>query len=193
MTRQYDEARKLMTRARTVLLDEMHIPRMLLFVSIASSAIELLAGDREAAEQQLRDTLAMALRSGEPEHIAPAAARLALLLGQGGRLDEATELARLSLDRAHPEDVAAHALALTATSLVALSGQGVQIALRLANDADSMAPVEMPNLRADVLCALVDVLTASGDTERAASMSAEALDLYRLKGNLAGIDRRWGD
>jgi DNA-binding SARP family transcriptional activator len=185
MQRRYDEARVLMERIRTLVVERMHAPRLVLFVAMGSGSVELLARDHRAAERHLREALSMARGSGEPEHLAPTASRLSLLLRATGRLGEAEQLAQLGSDGAHAEDAAAQALTRTAGSLLALSRGDGDTSLRLAEEAVAWAPVEMPNLRGDVLSHLAEVFDAAGRAEHAAQLANEAARLYLSKGNLA--------
>jgi DNA-binding SARP family transcriptional activator/tetratricopeptide (TPR) repeat protein len=185
MQGRYDEARALLERTRTLVVERMHAPRLVLFVAMASGSVELLARDHQTAERHLREALSMAGQSGEPEHLAPTASRLSLLLRADGRLPEAERLAQLAADGAHAEDAAAQALARTAGSLLALTRGDVAAALRLADEAATWAPAEMPNLRGDVLSHLVEVFDAARRAGRAGQLADEAARLYLSKGNLA--------
>ena len=50
----------------------------------------------------------------------------------------------------------------------------------------------MPNLRADLLVELAEILRASGDATGATRSIGEAIDLYERKGNLVGAARARG-
>ena len=55
---------------------------------------------------------------------------------------------------------------------------------RLAREALRLVPAEMPNLRADLLVDLAEILLARGDRTGATPMVADAIELYERKGNL---------
>jgi hypothetical protein len=50
-------------------------------------------------------------------------------------------------------------------------------------------PAEMPNLRADLLVELAEVLRASGDATGATRSIGEAIGLYKRKGNRVSAAR----
>jgi hypothetical protein len=59
----------------------------------------------------------------------------------------------------------------------------------LATEAVRLVPTEMPNLRADLLVELAEILRASGDATGATRAIGEAIGLYERKGNLVGAAR----
>ena len=56
----------------------------------------------------------------------------------------------------------------------------------LALQAVNLAPVEMPNLRAETLIDLGSVLLMAGLRDQASEAIEEAVDLYEAKGNVVG-------
>jgi hypothetical protein len=103
---------------------------------------------------------------------------LAFLVRARGRPDEADELAALSARTAPSEGVEAQALSKAALAQVNSDEQlAAEAAVHVRAD-------ELPNLRADLLVVLADILRARG-LEGSEKAMGEAVRLYRLKGNLA--------
>jgi hypothetical protein len=149
--------------------------------------VELSAGDVVAAERQLEDALELARAGRLRDTISQTAARLSLVVLQRDPA-RAEALATLSRDNAPAESIAAQALARVATARATTShtrrGAG-----HLATEAVRLVPSEMPNLRADLLVELAEILRASGDATGATRSIGEAVNLYERKGNLVGAAR----
>jgi tetratricopeptide (TPR) repeat protein len=103
----------------------------------------------------------MAQDSGERWHLAPAAARLAIVLCAQGRLDDAAELASLSARQAPAEGVEAQALSRVARSEVCSSAGDHDQAVELAREAVDLVPDTMPNLLGEALTTLGRVLSVA--------------------------------
>jgi tetratricopeptide (TPR) repeat protein len=185
MAGRFDEGRALIERARHIFVDEMRAPRMLMFVAQSEATIDLLAGDLVAAEKALRTRLELARSSKEPENVAQAAARLALVLGRLGHPREAAELAQESADIAPVDGVTEQALARAARAAVASADGDHPSAERLAREAIALVPEEMLNLRADLLVELAGILGSAGRRREADEATAHAAHLYARKGNVA--------
>jgi tetratricopeptide (TPR) repeat protein len=183
-----DEARALNARAEHIFIEVMHAPRMLMFLAESQATVEALAGDHEAAARALRSRLELARENGEPYYVSQTAARLALVLRTIGLADEASTCARLSAESAPVEGVAEQALSRIALAGIAWDGGDHVAAVRLAREAISIAPEEMPNLRADVLTEAASILRVS-DAQAATEAEAEAARLYELKGNVVARSR----
>ncbi|MCA1833668.1 MAG: AAA family ATPase [Actinobacteria bacterium] len=182
----FDEARAINERARQIFLTEMHAPRMLMFVSESQAAVEQLAGDHVAAERELRTRLAFARENGEPYYVAQTAARLALVVWALGRTEEAAALARLSADAAPAEGAVEQALSRAALAVVSADGAE---AVRLAREAVDVSAEELPNLSAELLEVLAEILRGNGDAPAATVALDEAHRLYEIKGNVAAARR----
>jgi hypothetical protein len=182
MVGRFAAARQMLESARHVVLDELRARRMLMFVAQGLADVELLAGELESAECELRTRLAFARETGEAEHLAPTAARLAFLVRARGRPNEADELAALSSRTAPAEGVEAQGLSKAAMAQANMDEQLVAEAVKLAR-AD-----QLPGLRADLLVVLADILHVGGlgGSDEARD---EAARLYLLKGNLASAKR----
>jgi hypothetical protein len=178
MEGRFDGAREMVEQARHVILDEIHARRILMFVARGLATIELLGGDLEAAERELRTLLAFARETGEADHLASTAARLAFVVRARGRPDEAYEFATFSSQIAPSDGIEAQALSKAAMAQAYVDEQLAAEAVELAS-AD-----QLPNLRADLLAVLADILRTRG-LAGSDEAKGEAEYLYRLKGNLA--------
>jgi DNA-binding SARP family transcriptional activator len=185
----FDEARALNDRARFVIVEVMRAPRMLMFVAESQAAVEQLSGDLAAAERELCTRLGFARENGEPYYIAQSAARLSLVLRSSGRSDEATEFARVSAETAPAEGAAEQALSRVAMAGMRADAGDRDDAARLAREAIEIAPREMLNVRADVLMEAAGILAGSGDARHTSQAVAEAVGLYKLKGNVVAAER----
>jgi len=183
MRGEIDDARVLIDRARALALERMRGRSPMLIVARARASVELAAGDLGAAEHELHVALDLARDAGLREAVAQTAARLSLLAVQRDPA-EAELLASLSRDNAPAESVAAQALWRAATARVTASRNAHGEAERLAREAIRLVPAEMPNLRADLLVDLAEILLARGDQTGATPMVADAIELYERKGNL---------
>jgi tetratricopeptide (TPR) repeat protein len=183
MRGEIDDARALIDRARALALERMRGRSPMLIVARARGSVELAAGDLGAAEHELYLALDLARDAGLRDSVAQTAARLSLLAVQRDPA-EAGLLASVSRDNAPAESVAAQALWRAATARVTASRNAHGEAERLAREAIRLVPAEMPNLRADLLVELVEILLARGDRNGAMPMVADAIELYERKGNL---------
>jgi tetratricopeptide (TPR) repeat protein len=149
-----------------------------------SGAIELLAGDVDAAERCFRSGLETLEQLGERTNARVIGARLAQVLAQTGRADEAERLAQLTKEDAPPTDLIAQVLWRTALALARSSQGRHSDAEALAREAVSVAgESDWLNLHGDTLMCLADVLLAAG-REDGAAVALQAAELYEAKGNV---------
>ncbi len=146
--------------------------------------IELLAGDAAAAEDAYRRSYDILHRLGDEGHKSTAAAALAAVLCELGRLDEAAAFAEMALAIAAEDDLASQAGGRTALARLR-SGQGAnEEGLRLAREATALlAEAEAPNQQGDAWMALAEVARVAGLIEDAAEAARTALGFYERKGN----------
>jgi hypothetical protein len=182
-----DDARGLLERARELILERMRGRSPMMVLALDHASVELSAGDVVAAERQLEVALELARAGRLRDTIAQTAARLSLVVVQRDPA-RAEALAALSRDNAPAEGIAAQALARAATARVTAS-RALRGAADLATEAVRLVPTEMPNLRADLLVELADILRASGDATGATRAIGEAIGLYEQKGSLVGAAR----
>jgi len=182
MRGEFGEARAQWARARA-LWEELGMAARRALRSIDASTIELLAGDAEAAERELRTGFRMYEEIGDV-HLRPTiAAYLAATLAQEGRSTEAEEFAQFARSHAWEDDIVTQVMWRVAKAQIpAPAGESE----RLARQAIELAaPTDFPDLQATALLALARVLREAGSPE-AASVAAEAEAVYKRKGNIAG-------
>jgi len=183
------EARDMIARARRDMVELWRFRRPLMWAARSSAAVETLAGDLEGSERELRAALQLALRFREREPVARIAAGLSRVLSMRDRSSEAAGFATMSMEYAPVEGLAAQALWRTAKARVMVSRGDHLEAERLAREAVGLAPAEMPNLRADLLVDLAEVLLRAKQPAKSQPVIAEAIELYKRKGNLVSAAR----
>jgi ATP/maltotriose-dependent transcriptional regulator MalT len=148
--------------------------------------IETLAGNLEAAEQELRWGYEFLERKGEKGMRVVVAAYLADTLCQAGRDDEAAAYADIVAELAAGDDVVPQALCrCVRAKLLARHGEPER-AEDLAREATTMVEnMDFPDLQALILLSLVEVLDAAGKAEESAEIVDRAQALYEKKGNVA--------
>jgi ATP/maltotriose-dependent transcriptional regulator MalT len=185
----FAEARRLYSEARAI-YDELGLSSLRAMRSLVPASIEMLAGNPDAAERELRwgyDTLAT---MGERGIRSTLAAFLAEVLYAQGRLDEAEDLSRVSEEAAAEDDLVTQTIWRTARAKVLARRGDVETAERLADEAKALAEgTDFPDLQATALLALAEVLRASGETTEAEPLIEAARATYRRKGNVVAADR----
>jgi tetratricopeptide (TPR) repeat protein len=184
MAGQFDSASDLISRARGLMTERMRLRRPLMFAAQSAAAVAALAGESDDAERELRAALEMALDFRERDQASKIAAGLSRVLSMHGRPQEAERFATTSADYTPRESVAAQALWRAARARVMVALENHDEAERLTRQAVRLVPVDMSNLRADVLLELAHVLRAAGQGQDAAAPVAEATALYERKGNV---------
>jgi DNA-binding SARP family transcriptional activator len=187
MLGEIDAARALAEHARKLALERMRGRSPMMILALDRASVELSAGDLGAAERELEVALELARAGRLRDTIAQTAARLSLVVVQRDPA-RAEALAVLSRDIAPAESIAAQALARAATAR-ATESRTRRGTADLATEAVRIVPTEMPNLRADLLVELAEILRASGDATEATHAISEAIGLYERKGNLVGAAR----
>jgi tetratricopeptide (TPR) repeat protein len=189
MTGDFDEARAMCRRARD-LYEEFGWSFQAAIVSLDSGPIELMAGDPEAAEAELRKDYGALSTMGESNYIATTAGLLAEALYRQGKLEEAAEFAEFAGNTAAEDDAAPQILWRQVEAKIRAGAGRADEADRLIGEA-----IEMTLQSDDVVDqgnALVDqaeVLVLTGRPDEAATALEEAIALYERKGNMVGAER----
>jgi tetratricopeptide (TPR) repeat protein len=185
MRGEFSEARTQWARARA-LWDELGMAHNRALRAIDGSAIELLAGDAEAAEHELRTGYRMFEEIGDM-HLRPTiAAYLAAALAQEGRSADAAEFARFAESHSWEDDIVTQVMWRVARAQVRTPAGETAEAERLAREAVELAaPTDFLDLQATALLALARVLREAR-TPEAADVAARAQAVYELKGNIVG-------
>jgi DNA-binding SARP family transcriptional activator len=181
-----EEGRRLSKMAQEILRERVRARRPLGQVLRRAGDVELLAGDLAAGEAKLRGALELNLEMGERDMISQIAATLSRLASVRGEIDEGERLAEMSRRQAPAESVASQASWRGATARTLAIRNNRQGAKQLALQALELAPVEMPNLRAETLIDLGSVFLNAGLRDRASEVIDEAVTLYEQKGNVVG-------
>jgi class 3 adenylate cyclase/tetratricopeptide (TPR) repeat protein len=158
--------------------------------STIGADIETLAGDPDAAEQELRRGYETLERMGEKGARVVVAAYLADTLCRAGRDHEAAEYADIVAELAAADDVVPQALCrCVRAKLFARQGEADR-AEELAREAVAMVEgMDFPDLQALTLLSLAEVLDAAGKEAESAEPVDRAQALYEKKGNVAAERR----
>ncbi len=180
----FDEARSLYGRSKTI-VEELGLQLQLGVQTFAAGTIELLAGDPEAAEVELRVGLDTLQRIGAQVASSTIAGLLGAAVYTQGRYDDAERLTELSEATAPEEDIATQIFWRgTRAKLLARKGI-VDEAESVARDAVGLAAgTDALTVHGDALMNLAEVLRLVGDKEEAAAAAREARRLYEEKGNV---------
>jgi class 3 adenylate cyclase/tetratricopeptide (TPR) repeat protein len=188
--RRFDEARLLVARARAT-YEELGMELIARATgALVHGEIELLAGDYEAAERELRAGATALERMGERGYLSSVSAYLAETVYRLGRLDEAEELGRTSLDRASEDDLWSQALSRgTLAKVLARSGdfdeaeRYARTAVELVEDTDAL------DLHGTALLDLAEVLQHAGRQGEAVANAEGALRIFEQKENDISSER----
>ena len=157
--------------------------------AIDASTIELLAGDAEAAERELRTGYDMLAEIGDI-HVRPTlAAYLAAVLVEGGDLVDAEAMTSYAESHSSEDDIVTQVMWRVARAQIQAHGGDAAEAEQLARKAVELAePSDFLELQATALLALARVLQAAGSPD-AADVAAAAQAVYEQKGNIVGARR----
>jgi len=179
-----DVARGLYRHAQEI-LTELQAGVDALSTSLDSGRVELLAGDPEAAEAELRRDFDALSAIGETYFRSTVAALLAEARWRRGDAAEAVAFADLAAELADEDDILSQVLWRT-TKAKAIATTEPDAALELAKAAvERAASTEEIGLHADALTAEAEVLALASLPGAAQQAIDEALDLYARKQDLA--------
>jgi tetratricopeptide (TPR) repeat protein len=152
--------------------------------------IELLAGEPEAAERELRADYQTLEQMGETYFLSTMTALLARAVRDQGRDAEALELTKTAEAMAADDDIDAQASwRFIRAPIVARLG-ALEEAEGLARSALELSlKTEVPILQADALYELSCVLQLSGRLQEAREALRQARAQYRDKGDLVSVSR----
>ena len=187
MDGQFDEARSLCQRVRTILA-ELRAEIDANSTSIEASRVEIHAGDLEAAEAMLRrdDEALEALE--EQFFRATIVGILANVLAVRGSWQDAEKYAVVAEGLSDEDDQEAQISWRTARAKVLAHAGAAEEAVALAQQAVALSGEgEDVGLKADALTELGRVLAMAGHRESSGPPLREALSLYELKGDRSAM------
>jgi tetratricopeptide (TPR) repeat protein len=187
MSGDFERARELAGRARELLL-ELGAATIAARTSVASSQIELMAGDPESAERKIRADFE-ALTAMDERFVRPyIAALLAKVLVELGRHDEADDVVSVAVQIASEDDVEAQVVMRSVHArILAARGQSTEARIVAQGVLELARGTDSPVLHADTLVDLAELFDDS-PTERSAVLE-QALALYEQKRHLVGMAR----
>jgi predicted ATPase len=185
----FEDARQLCRRAEDIFRD-LGLSLLLAGLHQYSGTIELLAGDPEAAERELRTGIEDYERMNELGHLSTTAALYGLALNAQGRDDEAYRYTVVSEESASPDDLASQVFWRQARALVLARRGELDRALQLGREAVGLAAqTDLLWMHGDALAALAEVLSASGAVNEAIESAEKALGLYETKGDVVSAGK----
>jgi class 3 adenylate cyclase/tetratricopeptide (TPR) repeat protein len=184
-----DAGRELMARGRAT-LRELGLEVLWAATSHAAGAVEMYAGDAEAAERQWRQGYEALERIGEKAYLSTSAAFLAHALARQGRYEEAEPLAMISEAAADPHDIASQLQWRSARALVKAHADDLEEALRLADDAVLLGePTSYVDTLAETLVIRAEIRRRAGRPQEAADDLRRAIELAEHKEYLSLLER----
>ena len=180
-----EEARRLYTDT-TRILEDRGLTTFLASLRMYPGMVELIGGDYESAERELRlgyDELAAV---GHSAFLSTTAAFLAKPLYELGRHEEALEMTQASEDAASPDDIASQVIWRGTRAKILAHRGDPATATELANEAvELLRETDLVNTRADAYSDLAETMRLVGRDDEAAAAQARALEVYAEKGNIA--------
>ncbi|HEY3022009.1 MAG TPA: adenylate/guanylate cyclase domain-containing protein [Actinomycetota bacterium] len=184
-----DRARDLYRQSRA-LLEEYGMKLSAALTSLDSGLVELIAGDPEVAEAELRRDYEELDRMGESNYRATIAGFLAEALYRQGRLEAAEEFARICREITAADDLVSQIYWRSVLGrALARRGEfeGGRVLLMEAHE--MIHPSDELDSKGKILVDLAEVNELSGRLEEAAAALEEAVQLFEAKGNVVSRSR----
>jgi class 3 adenylate cyclase/tetratricopeptide (TPR) repeat protein len=175
----FDEARTLAATARTI-YEELGLRLAVAGLTQVSGPLELLRGDLEAAERELRLGFEILEPVGSAGY---QAGLLAEVLCEKGSFEESERFAAIAQIEAAEDNIAAQVVWRGVRARLERAPSLAHEAVVLADRTDAL------NLRADALVNLAEALRLVGDLDKSSEALQRAVDLYEQKGNLVAKSR----
>ncbi len=177
----FGRARELYRRSKQV-GEEFGLRLQVAAVANYSGPIELLAGDPERAEHELRGACAVFEELGETATLATSAAILARVLDVRGELEEAMRWTEVSEGSAPGSDLAPQFMWRSVRAKLLARGGAFETALVLGNEAVALAGrTDFSGYRGETVLDFAETLELAGDADAAATAAAEAQALFATK------------
>jgi predicted ATPase/class 3 adenylate cyclase len=176
-----DEARRLAARGRTM-LEELGLPARVARALHEAWRVEMLAGDLESAERELRRGYDLLVELGEKYLRSTLAALLGQTLYALGRYEEAEALAREARELASEDDVETQAVWRAVQSKLLARRGAVEEAEALVRDAiELLEPTDAVLLKFETYVDLAEVLGLGARVNEAREALERALELAEQK------------
>jgi len=185
----FDAARVGYQRSRA-LLEEFGWRFSAALTSHVSGPIEMLAGDLEAAERELRKDYHTLEQMGDRNYISSAAGLLAEVLYRQGRYRESAELAGVCRELGSADDVASQFFwRCVQAKLLARDGQHERADAILAEALELISGSDWVDLQANGFVNLAEVYQLRGQTADAIEALGQASLRFAAKGNVVSLRR----
>ena len=189
MSSEFDRARELYTRARAM-FEELGLHVDASTLSLSSADVELLAGNPEAAERELRRGYEHLASLGERYLLSSIAGLLSETLIEAGRYDEAEEAALATEELADEGDVDAQSQWRTSRARVLAQRGSLAEAETLAREAvDLLEPTDAVVDKISAQTDLARVLLLAGREDEARTLIDDARAMAERKGSRVLLDR----
>ena len=154
---------------------------------IELARVELLGGDLVRAEREVRADMEFLAARGETYFLSTIAALLARIVRDQGRDEEALGLLVTAEEATAEDDIESQALWRGVRASILARRGHYDDAETLAKTAVGLTlGTEAPNMQADALLELAEVLRSAEKSSEAEASVTRALELYLSKGNLVG-------
>jgi ATP/maltotriose-dependent transcriptional regulator MalT len=185
----FDEARELWAAADK-LYEALHLSFRRAARSLIPASIEMLAGDYEAAERELRWGYETLEQMGEKSSRATLAAFLAEAVYKQGRDDEADQLTQISEELAAADDLVSQVQSQSVHAKILAKRGELEDAEELGREVVRLAEnTDFPELKASTALDLAEVLDAADKTDEAQELVSRARELYERKGNVVAAQQ----
>ncbi len=185
----FDPARVRYQRSRA-LLEEFGWRFSAALTSHDSAPVEMLAGDLEAAERELRKDYQTLEQMGERNYISTTAGILAEVLYRQGRYGESAELAAVCRGLASPDDVASQFLwRCVQAKLLARDRQHEEASAIIAEALDLIGGSDWVDWQGNGFMDLAEVCRLRGRVADAVEALAQASARFAAKGNIVSARR----
>jgi class 3 adenylate cyclase len=159
-------------------------------VAMQAATVEILAGDLEAAHNELSAGIAILREIGEMGVLSTLAAEDAELLFRLGRLEEMESALALARESASLTDIATQAIWRWVSAMAAADEGRIEEARALINEAiDLIEPTDFPEFRAGAFEALAHVESRDGRPAAWKAAMERALLEHERKGNVVAARR----
>lgn len=185
----FEVARASYRRGR-VLLEEFGYRFFAALISLDSALVEMLAGDLQAAERELRGDYQTLAQMGERNYISTTAGMLAEVLYRQGRYLESSELAGVCRELASPDDVASQFLwRCVQAKLLARDRQHERSDAIMAEALELIGDSDWVDWQGNGFMDLAEICRLRGHATDAIEALGQASARFAAKGNVVSLRR----